>query len=1141
MGNANTISITIGLNGQKEVEYGLNGVMHSMERMAGSVAGKVKSLAVDFAYLYGISKAMQALFSVPMKGLEFSREMETARLGIASIITATQDLINEDGKRLAGMEKFNESQKIARDLMKELQIAGLETTATTEQLVVGFQQLLGPASSAGFTLSQTKDMTVMMVQAMGALGIHMNQLSAEGRSLLDGSIIPTQDRLAVALGITGEMVKKWKEQGVLYDELSKRLEPFKLAGGELANTWSGLLSNIKEAIAFVGGEMTGGIFEKLKSGYKEILALLIDTQRFDIGAGIKTLFSGVKSVASDIGSVLFNGISGFIEKLKEANNYAGLHKAEIKDIYSVFGSILSQLWEIVRQAGSFLVLLSKWTFESGVFMAALTTINTALAAAGDVISWLIMGIKTVAFALANTVLSPLASLFDMLGKAADFVKPGWGDSLTGIADQYRNAVVAAGDAVLEQSKMYENGIAPYTMMALNHQKGIEVSLKNQNAESAKFAGILKSLFGASQGEDKAKKIENLNKKIQEEIAKLTMTEIEHIHHRAAEYAKEGADKAKVAQWTTAQLAKYWAEYDEKSQERIKKAYEEEQKLADKLVLLNLQTKNKLFDLEAAHQTKVLEWNAKAGLINEEILLGKKNELQVQALQNKQSELSLTLQQLGYIEEMLFPSEKMLELLKDREIITRQIKNTEESLIFDVLDIHIAKQKELNDLLKNQADYRKKGYDDIWTQMMDMANQVGGEAGQGLGKLGSSIKGIADIGMGNDPASQRYQAALNEWNAIKALSEQGYIDEFTQLQTYNQMKLAEEQMYTQQRLAITSNSFGAMAGMAQAFYALSGNQSKAAFNAYKAFAIAQATIDTYTMAVGAYKQAMGLPPPFGQAMAPIWAGMAIAFGMARIAAIASQQPGAGASTAATPSGGGGYSYNTPTTNTWAATETKQSERPMVVNIHLSGGVDSKDVIISGILKTLKSDNLNASVAHSGWLVGSAPAVVRSVPSYIYDTAPRLHNGYDPNGYDPVRPPDRTMRTGEYPAILEQGEIVVSNKVPASIRNLVREIIYSDTTRQQSILRMKDSIISYDTAPRLHNGYDPNGYDPVRTPACADRPDRTMRTGEYPAGHDGKTVNIVNHFHIAGHVVDHDSFAREIIPSIQKAVEDNMRIQ
>jgi len=35
-------------------------------------------------------------------------------------------------------------------------------------------------------------------------------------------------------------------------------------------------------------------------------------------------------------------------------------------------------------------------------------------------------------------------------------------------------------------------------------------------------------------------------------------------------------------------------------------------------------------------------------------------------------------------------------------------------------------------------------------------------------------------------------------------------------------------------------------------------------------------------------------------------------------------------------------------------------------------------------------------------------------------------------------------------------------------------------------------------------------------------------------------MVINLHIAGNVVDHDAFAREIIPSIQKAVEDGMRV-
>jgi len=447
-----------------------------------------------------------------------------------------------------------------------------------------------------------------------------------------------------------------------------------------------------------------------------------------------------------------------------------------------------------------------------------------------------------------------------------------------------------------------------------------------------------------------KKIKDMNKRIEEEIAKLTMTEIEYIHHRAKEFEKEGSNKQLITKWVTAQLAKYWAEFEKESEERIRKSYEEERKLADKIVLLAKQTKNRIYELESASQIKVLETDLKVGLINETVLAQKKNEIQIQTLKNKKDEISLTLEQIGYVEDLLYPTEKMYELLKEREIIEKQIELTERELAFEILDIQISKQNELNKLLEKESTYRQKGYDDTWTKLMDMANQVGGEAGQGLGKTGASLKGISDIYSGKDIYSQRYQQALENYNTMKKLMEEIYIDDYTQMKYYNELKLAEEEMYTQQRIGIASNAFGMMAGAAQAFYALSGQQSKTFFNIYKAFAIAQTTIDTYQAAVAAYKAMAGIPV-VGPTLAVAAAAAAIAFGMARVAAIASMQPGGGAATAAVPSGGGGYSYSTPTTNTWE-TETKQSERPMVVNIHIAGNVVDHDAFARELIPSIK---------------------------------------------------------------------------------------------------------------------------------------------------------------------------------------------
>ena len=436
----------------------------------------------DIGAVYVAYKGLQALLSLPLKGLEFSKQMETARLGIASIIAATQDLTAQDGKRLTGMEKLNAAQKIAAELMKEIQIAGLETVATTEELVSGFQVMLGPAAEAGLTLSQTKDVTVSIVQAMGAMGINMNQLSAEGRSLLDGSIIPTQDRLAVTLGITGEMVKKWREQGVLYDELSKKLEPFKLAGADLSNTWTGLISNLKEGIAFIASRMTGGLFEDVKASLKTMLDIFIDLKNFDVGSGIKELVEGFKEVGKDIGSVIRAGAETFVSLLKQANVYVSEHKQELSAIWDTVKLIGGQFWELIKQVVTFGGEIANAGVEGGIILDILKFINLVLAMANDIVGYIVLGFKAVAAIIWNTVVPPLAEAANIVGNILKAI-PGFsgiGDSLVSMAVAWRQQQAAINQELVKSAEQYRDGIAPHTQKALKTNQEIEESLKKQN-------------------------------------------------------------------------------------------------------------------------------------------------------------------------------------------------------------------------------------------------------------------------------------------------------------------------------------------------------------------------------------------------------------------------------------------------------------------------------------------------------------------------------------------------------------------------------------------------------------------------------------------------------------------------------------
>lgn len=106
-----------------------------------------------------------------------------------------------------------------------------------------------------------------------------------------------------------------------------------------------------------------------------------------------------------------------------------------------------------------------------------------------------------------------------------------------------------------------------------------------------------------------------------------------------------------------------------------------------------------------------------------------------------------------------------------------------------------------------------------------------------------------------------------------------------------------------RLLAAKTGFDIFGQLATAFAGKSDAAARRAFNINKAFAIASATVDTYSAATAAYKsQFIPIPDPSSPVRGTIAAGIAVAQGLAKIAIIANTQFNSSASSA--PSGGGG---------------------------------------------------------------------------------------------------------------------------------------------------------------------------------------------------------------------------------------------
>lgn len=328
----------------------------AFSRTKGNVQ-QLRSLAQQLVAVYSAYKSLSALGSTLKLGVSTNQEWEESKLSIASVIAATNTLSDSQGKVLEGTEKFTAAQELAAQMMERIQVLGLQTTATTQDLVNGVQGIIAPASRVGIELEKIPDLAVNIAQAMGSMKIPLEQMRTEAEALLSGNINRAQDILATNLGITGEMVRNWQKQGTLLQEINARLESFRLSGEAIADTWTGLTSNLEEYIQFISRGAGEGLFENLKQAVREIQKTLVTTNAktgyAEISGDVKNLVAAYKELNNFIGERLLSATRSFLNALKELNDPEQLNqlKETLSNIWDTAGDIGSRLTSIIGLIG----------------------------------------------------------------------------------------------------------------------------------------------------------------------------------------------------------------------------------------------------------------------------------------------------------------------------------------------------------------------------------------------------------------------------------------------------------------------------------------------------------------------------------------------------------------------------------------------------------------------------------------------------------------------------------------------------------------------------------------------------------------------------------------------------------------------
>lgn len=334
--------------------------MSTLSKESNIAITNAKRLAKELIALIGVYKTLNTAMSYVRRGMDFSASLESSQTAIASVIAATNKITTAQGKNLVGVEKFNAAEQISAEMMKEIQVLALQTTATFDSLVEGVSGIVAPATKAGVSLEKLPKFAVTAAQAMSTMKIPVQQMRTEIESLLSGNINKAQDLLATNLGISGEMVRNWQKQGTLVEELEKRLSSFAIAGQKVADNWEGLKSNMEDALDYISGQTGKGIFEGAKQSYRELINMLVSTQgEVGVGKDVQNIVNAITELENEIGGKLLDVTRQFIGYIKELNDPENLSALKntissiwgaTSDVASRIGSFASIVGDIISQA-----------------------------------------------------------------------------------------------------------------------------------------------------------------------------------------------------------------------------------------------------------------------------------------------------------------------------------------------------------------------------------------------------------------------------------------------------------------------------------------------------------------------------------------------------------------------------------------------------------------------------------------------------------------------------------------------------------------------------------------------------------------------------------------------------------------------
>lgn len=576
------------------------GVTASQAKLLGLNMRDASSAAGQFLFTFRRLVGILAVFTLARKFAQsigaavremssFNAELEQAQTSIATIIASVGQIYDAQGNLLQGAEEYNAALAKSGDLVLQLRRDAIGSISTFEELTRAFQVAVGPGLSAGLDLDQIRIVSKGLAEGAKVLGVPINQLSEEIRSLLKGTATARNTRLAQIFGgakEANEAIRLAKERGNLFEVLTEKLAAVSEGSQKATENFNVLASDLEDAVKVLLAQ--GGLqyFDSLKDALRGLRGALVEVREGETIVSPQAL-----AIVREMGDAL----STVIDNVREFTNTS--------EGFLLLQSVLQGISGTLKALAPLAVSLFAGLVAGAV--AVLKPIAALLDAIGD-INQLIASTK-----LGKVFLGifkyTAATLVALIAWKKILIQIGLLAGAKGLAGTFKTVQTAIGVAVLNVQAL--NGKLTFTSIlgALLNKQLDAVVIKSTLASAgitlligALVYGVARMTLLATKTEDTAEEAEKLLTSV---VGAASATDA------GAKSAKEWADALRDAK-QNADIAEATAGLEGFSRDIIKLLREADAELQNESKSLQENTENIRQNKEALEERlKVLEETA----------------------------------------------------------------------------------------------------------------------------------------------------------------------------------------------------------------------------------------------------------------------------------------------------------------------------------------------------------------------------------------------------------------------------------------------------------------------------------------------------------------------------------------------------